>query len=484
MNWQTGNQVGPYLILDVFNAGGMGQVFRARHLGWGVDVAIKVVKPEKANEGHYIASLLVEAEHWAELGLHPHVTTCYFTQILNGMPCIVAEFVEQGSLGDLIRSRALYQGGESAALSRIIEISAQAALGLSWAHGKGLVHQDVKPGNFLIASDGSAKVSDFGLASSINRHGLADVLGRTEAYASPEQLTGQQLTPMTDVWSWALSVLEMFFGGLKWPSGLAARALFDEYRAHHSRLPGLPQMPESLADLLEACFQMHPEARPSFNDLAAGLAEIHEELFDESLEFPDTDLPTLQTDSLNNRAVSFYETGRTQPAMQKLTEVLSADPRHLEGVFNSGLLRHLISGTDLSETLAKLRDLAVPPAHKWRRARLLAAAYLAQSDSSRARRCLEGFSPNDMSTGESQQLAEISAWIKVGYRPQHLMLAPPRPASELAAEAARFHRLLPKAERAVSEGKREDAARYLLMLGDLPDYASHPDLVRLRRRFG
>mgnify|MGYP002384870162 CR=1 FL=1 len=107
----------------------MGRVYRARHEAWGFELAMKVPlgDPGLARRG----SILREAEAWASLGLHPHVVTCHYAIVVEGVPWIFAELVEGGSLADWIADRRLYAGPD--ALARTLDVAIQIALGLDHA---------------------------------------------------------------------------------------------------------------------------------------------------------------------------------------------------------------------------------------------------------------------------------------------------------------------------------------------------------------
>jgi serine/threonine protein kinase len=182
-------------------------------------------------------------------------------------------------------------------------------------------------------------VADFGLAKSIRANGKARASGYTPQFASPEQLSGLSVTPTTDVWSWAVSVLHMFMGGVIWERGLAAPAVLADYCSRHRRMPGLPQMPQQVAELLEQCLVFDPSKRLSnCHSVAQSLSEIHSDLFGEPIVFAEHGTPELAADSLNNRAVSLLEIGRESEAETMLDRLVKARPAHVEGNFNQLLL--------------------------------------------------------------------------------------------------------------------------------------------------
>ncbi|MFD9729560.1 serine/threonine-protein kinase, partial [Streptomyces sp. NPDC059072] len=208
------------------------------------------------------------------------------------------------------RGRRLYEGSADEALARLVDIAIQIAWGLQHAHHRGLVHQDVKPDNVLLGNDGIAKVTDFGLAraravaaepahrTDDTTGGLASHAGfGSPAHASPEQAEGRRLGPRSDLFSFAVTVLEMFTGSRTWVFGAVAGFALSDFRAPGgaaavgdgvgtggttdlpTRSGPLP-MPEPIADLLAQCLSLDPAERPaSAGDTADRLREVHRQLF-------------------------------------------------------------------------------------------------------------------------------------------------------------------------------------------------------------
>ncbi len=490
MNWEASQIIlGTYQVQRVFEGGGMGLVYQVRHLHWCCDMALKQPRPDFLRTQADVMSFEQEVETWAALGLHPNVVTCYYSRQIDGLPCVFSEFVTGGSLADWIRDRQLYEGEEAEVLARILRVAIQFARGLAWAHRKGFVHQDVKPGNVLMADDETVKVSDFGLARSLKATGLTGGLSHvaeaagccTAVYASPEQLAGQPLTPLTDIWSWAVSVLEMFMGGITWHRGDVAPVVFKEYLSRGGKVRALPAMPPQMADLLLGCFRLKSaKLSHSFAAIVDLLLTAYNGLFGEDTDLESYDPEILHADSLNNRAVSLLDLGRDVEAARLLAEALKENPLHFEATYNTAILQAKAYGGSVAPMIASLTRLPVSHAHIWRHTRLLAWAWAYEGRIHDAERVLSSVSLETLTPAEQTELQFIRSKLPSAAKRLHFALAQPRPATELNVEAARFRRLLPKAKDAFTENRFDDARRYLLMLGDLPDYAMHPEMRKLR----
>ncbi len=240
--WEVGDVIlGQYEVTARLGEGGMGVVHKVHHREWNIDLAVKSPRPEIFRRAGGKENFIREAETWVKLGDHPHIVRCRFVRTLGGIPQVFAEYVDGGSLAEAIRSRRLYQGGHEQALERILDLAIQFAWGLHAAHEHGLVHQDVKPANVMLTWKGMAKVTDFGLAKARAMAGeerapeggqsiLVSAGGMTPAYCSPEQAAHQPLSRKTDIWSWGVSLLEMFVGRVTWRAGVVARAVLASHQ--------------------------------------------------------------------------------------------------------------------------------------------------------------------------------------------------------------------------------------------------------------
>mgnify|MGYP003623575744 FL=1 len=127
-------------ILDLYKVqsdpfmGGMGEVFRVHHSGWNVDLALKQPKREMFKNEQQKDMFVHECEAWINLGLHPHIVSCYYVREINSIPSIFSEWMDGGSLKEFIKSGALYESNDDTVLERILDISIQFARGLHYAH--------------------------------------------------------------------------------------------------------------------------------------------------------------------------------------------------------------------------------------------------------------------------------------------------------------------------------------------------------------
>ncbi len=208
MSSQVGTLLnGRYRLDAQIGAGGMSTVYRAFDTVLERQVAIKLMHREIASDSDQLERFRREARAVAQLN-HPHVVGVIDAGEDDGTPYIVFEYVEGETLKDRIRRFGRLPVGEAVAYA--IEI----ARALGAAHDHHIVHRDVKPQNVLIDEEGTAKVTDFGIARSLTEEGLtADgrVLGTTD-YVSPEQALGQDVGPESDLYSLGVVLFEMLTG--------------------------------------------------------------------------------------------------------------------------------------------------------------------------------------------------------------------------------------------------------------------------------
>jgi tRNA A-37 threonylcarbamoyl transferase component Bud32 len=252
---------GRFLIEERIGSGGFGTVYRAWDERLQRSVAVKVIDRERGSP-----RVTREAQAVARLA-HRNIATLYELASDGERAFLVSELVEGETL------RALGRRGELND-RMVARVGADAAAALTHAHRAGVVHRDVKPENILVASDGGAKLVDFGIARIAGERTLTAtgaVVG-TLAYMAPEQADGLRPGPTADVYSLALSLYECFCGEhplLREGPAATARAIGEPI----APLAAVrPELPAPLTETIDACLDPDPERRPLASELEAALA--------------------------------------------------------------------------------------------------------------------------------------------------------------------------------------------------------------------
>jgi serine/threonine protein kinase len=260
-----GKKLSRYRIEAPLGRGSMGRVYRARHLELDRVCALKIMDPRLlARQPGLHEQFWAEGRAAANL-VHPHEVTVHNLGRAMGYHFIEMEFVP-GSLS--LRERLIRNGPfEPVLASRLVR---QVVLALSAAHRSGLVHRDVKPANVLLASDGHAKLADFGLVQRLV--GLSsERLAGTPTFMSPELFNGGSASVQSDIYAVGVMLYYLLSGRVPFSSDSIGRLI----RLHHSQpapdvrevVPGIPR---SLAEIIRRCLAKSPRDRYS---LAARLAD-------------------------------------------------------------------------------------------------------------------------------------------------------------------------------------------------------------------
>jgi len=221
--WDIGDVIdGLYRVWGKDESGGMGVVYFVEHLGWKTNLAVKSIKPEILRDEKLVKAFIREAKTWVDLGLHPHIVSCFYVRQMGGLLRIFAEYVNGGSL-----KKALSEG-RIKDFKTILDLAIQFCRGMDYAHRKGLVHRDIKPGNCLLTKDGVLKITDFGLTkalgtvvpelgglviSSVKEGSVSLLEGKvgTPEYMAPEQFEGKA-DFSSDIYSFGVMLFEMVCG--------------------------------------------------------------------------------------------------------------------------------------------------------------------------------------------------------------------------------------------------------------------------------
>jgi serine/threonine-protein kinase len=203
---------GRFELEELVGYGGMSSVYRARDRLLERSVALKILHEQYTRDEDYVERFRREARAVAQL-THPNIVTVIDRGEQDGRQFIVFEYVDGENLKELLEREGPLDVRE------VVDLGVQVARGLSFAHSQGLVHRDVKPQNVLLDSDGRAKVTDFGIARSLDVGGMTltgTVLG-TGNYIAPEQARGQPVDDQTDVYSLGCVLFELLTGEAPYP---------------------------------------------------------------------------------------------------------------------------------------------------------------------------------------------------------------------------------------------------------------------------
>lgn len=327
--------LGTYKVISDAIPGGMGNVWKVLHESWNTELAMKRPHPRYFAEGgaRRKKQFIEECENWIRLGLHPNIVSCYYVRDISSVPTVFSEWMEGGSLRDRILDGTLYNGTDKEISERLLRIALQTALGLAYAHGEGLIHQDIKPGNLLLTKYMDAKVADFGLARSRERlkeeNDQLPVSGYTREYCPLEQMESTAAETWMDTYAWALTILEAYAGARRWETGADAKEHLSDYM-DNCRVSLTPGMRE----LIISCIT---DKIATFNGIVTILEEEYRNSTGRPYPTPAARAASDTADSLNNRALSYMDLGFPDESVGLWERALLLDPDHTDSLFNREL---------------------------------------------------------------------------------------------------------------------------------------------------
>src|SRR4051794_4269995 len=253
---------GRYELERRLGAGGMSTVFLARDSVLERPVAVKLLAEHLSDDEAFVARFRREALAAARLQ-HPNIVQVFDSgeDQASGRHFIVMEYVNGPSCADMLRETPKLP------VDRTVEIVKGACHGLDYAHRAGVVHRDVKPGNLLIAEEtGSVKLADFGIAKAAEQTRITQVgavLG-TAAYLSPEQATGEEAGPASDIYSLGVCAYQFLAGRLPYEySSLTELALKQQSDEVGPIANFRPEVPRALDTAIRRCLERDPAMRYS-----------------------------------------------------------------------------------------------------------------------------------------------------------------------------------------------------------------------------
>ena len=276
-----GTKLGPYEIQSPLGAGGMGEVYRARDMRLGRDVAIKILPETFSQDADRLRRFEQEARAVATLN-HPNILAVFDIGQQGTAPFLVSELLEGESLRNVLDNGPLPP-------RKTIECGVQIAHGLAAAHEKGIVHRDLKPENVFVTKDGRVKILDFGLAklaqnsgadadgvTLTSAHTAVGVVMGTASYMAPEQVRGETADARTDIFAFGAVLYEMLTGVRAFRRDTAAETMTAVLKDDPQEIsdPGRGISP-TLERIVRRCLEKNPEQRfQSARDLSFALSAL------------------------------------------------------------------------------------------------------------------------------------------------------------------------------------------------------------------
>jgi len=331
MSLTPGARLGPYEIVALIGAGGMGEVYRARDTNLNRDVAVKVLLDAVAGDPERVARFTREAHVLASLN-HPNIAHLYGFEAGSKTSFLVMELVEGPTLADLVAASP-----SGLPLEQTLPIARQIAEALEAAHEQGVVHRDLKPANVKVRDDGVVKVLDFGLAKAFDPAATSGAVAQgfspvspehsptltarathmgmilgTAAYMAPEQARGKAVDKRADVWAFGAVLFEMLTGARAFKGDDISDTLAAVLRQEIPLAELPPTAPARLVRLVGRCLERDPkqrlrdigEARIELARLEAGGPDVLEATGAASGR-PGTDSPALSAPSHRRERIAW-----------------------------------------------------------------------------------------------------------------------------------------------------------------------------------
>ncbi|MGZ5437866.1 MAG: protein kinase domain-containing protein, partial [Pyrinomonadaceae bacterium] len=248
---------GRYRIVALLGRGGMGEVYKAEDLKLDHEVALKFLPESVAQDDAALTRFRTEVRIARQV-THQNVCRVFDIGEFEGRHFLTMEYIDGEDLSSLLRRIGRLPADKA------LEVSRQICAGLAAAHGAGVLHRDLKPANVMIDGRGKARITDFGIAGLEEDLKKGGVIAGTPAYMSPEQITGQEITVQSDIYSLGLVLYELFTGKPAFQSD----SINELVRKHKTITPTNPsEILKEIDPLVEKtilrCLEKNPQQRPA-----------------------------------------------------------------------------------------------------------------------------------------------------------------------------------------------------------------------------
>jgi len=388
-----------YEVLDEMGGDASGRLLRVRHGKWNIDMVVRTITADISETARN--ALLRECDGWIELGLHPHVATCYYVRELGGRLRVFSEFVEGGSLSDWMRS------GKIISLPMALEWALQCLGGLSHAHRRGMVHGDLKPARCMMTTAGRLKITDFFSIPPAEEETAQGALPCDTSYMPPERGDSSRgnVGPWSDIYSLGIMLFELCCGERPFDGKKGGHG---EPGSRHDESP-IPSpseirksIPERLSHFILRCLAGKTEERYGNADEAQReLMAIYGELTGKPYRNGLPPEEGMGADSLNQRALAFLDLGKIPEALKCLEEALELVPFHAESAYNRSLVLWRRGALGDEQCIAAMEEVRKASPGDFMADYLTALVHMERGDFGNARAILGGI------TGSFEGCADV-----------------------------------------------------------------------------
>ncbi len=247
---------GRYRIIGLLGVGGMGEVYRATDLTLGQSVALKFL-PETATVNETLIERFHSEVRVARQVSHANVCRVYDIGQAEGMPFISMEYVDGEDLASLLHRIGRLPSERAMGVARKI------CAGVAAAHGKGVIHRDLKPQNIMMDKRGEIVIMDFGLAAIADQLSGREARNGTPAYMAPEQLKGSEVTAKSDIYAVGLVLYELFTGRRAYEGNTLQKLLEQQESGHLTSMSSIAtDIDPAVEKVIRRCLNADPAKRP------------------------------------------------------------------------------------------------------------------------------------------------------------------------------------------------------------------------------
>ncbi len=340
--WRKGYFIYENLRIKQILKGGMGIVYIVNHLKTGETFAMKSIQQKFMWNNDAYKMFIQEAETWIKLEKHPNIVRALTVRQINSRPFIFLEYVNNGSLEDVLIKKNL-------SVKEAISYAIQIARGMSYAFKKiGLVHRDLKPANCLLNDKNVLKITDFGLAKcKISQEEQEGIIQGTIQYMPPESAKGQDSgTPESDIYSFGVIFYRMLTGMFPYKADNIGELLvfFDQGRIER---PGQVKsnIPPKISSIVMKCLEMNPlERYHTFEEIEKELSDFSKKEYGKIVVPEEESQIKMTADDLLKKGLGLAELGKHYESIEVYDEALKISPTNREILVARGESLYTVGG--------------------------------------------------------------------------------------------------------------------------------------------